>query len=277
MKENNVLVHPGIDLIQEVRIMHALSESEFQVSIPSKEEWKFRLLKKELGLKYVVDQTEGLRMKDLLKIDHSFPHTSIKSIRRLLIFPHSICSHLRQKWPSERKMKFSFCGQISVEREEVLKSWIKKTGYFKKVNLHNNEKLISRILKKLPFVKNFSKLNKYGETYIWSSSRGRNYPYKAWDSSYYNILLNSKFTLCPSGDFTWSYRFFESILCGAIPIVEEDCEAYEGFRYKYLHSDIEKLNWSAEDANFNYKLCLEKITVPKTLLDSELMKALKKE
>lgn len=277
MKENNILVHPGIDLIQEVRIMHALSESKFQVSIPSKEEWKFKLLKKELGLKYVVDRTEGLRMKDLLKIDHSYPHTSIKNIRRLLIFPHSICTHLRQKWPSERKMKFTFCGQISTEREKVLKSWIKKTDNLLEPNLPNSEKLLNKIIRKLPFFKNFSRLNKYGETYIWSSARGRNYPYKAWDANYYNILLNSKFTLCPSGDFTWSYRFFESILCGAIPVVEEDCGAYEGFRYKYLSSNHKTFKWSQEDADFNYNLCLEKITVPKNLLNEEIIKALKRE
>ena len=43
-------------------------------------------------------------------------------------------------------------------------------------------------------------------------------------------LLRSKFVLWPNRDYIWSYRFFETVMSGAIPIVEED-GAYERFDY----------------------------------------------
>lgn len=44
----------------------------------------------------------------------------------------------------------------------------------------------------------------------------RNY----FDKRYYTTLLQSKFVLCPAGDANWSIRFYEAILCKAIPILE---------------------------------------------------------
>lgn len=38
---------------------------------------------------------------------------------------------------------------------------------------------------------------------------------------FFKIMKNSNFTLCPAGDAPWSMRFFESIMCGSIPIVEQ--------------------------------------------------------
>jgi hypothetical protein len=55
-------------------------------------------------------------------------------------------------------------------------------------------------------------------------------------------------------------------LCGAIPVVESNCEAYEGFRFKYMTDDASTFVWSKEDAEYNYKLCLERITVAPELV-----------
>ena len=104
----------------------------------------------------------------------------------------------------------------------------------------------------------------------WSSNRGRKFPIKSWDDDYFKVLGDSQFVLCPSGVCVWSYRFFESILCGAIPIVESNCEAYEGFRFKYMTDDASTFVWTKEDAEYNYNLCIERITIAPEVLKSTL-------
>ena len=62
-------------------------------------------------------------------------------------------------------------------------------------------------------------------------------------------MAKSKFVLCPNGDFIWTYRFFEAIACGAIPIIEDDLPLYDGFQYykmdqpfcEYIY-DLDKVN-----------------------------------
>jgi len=38
--------------------------------------------------------------------------------------------------------------------------------------------------------------------------------------SYFQTMAESKFVLCPAGDGPWSFRFYETLLCGSIPIVD---------------------------------------------------------
>lgn len=40
-----------------------------------------------------------------------------------------------------------------------------------------------------------------------------------FDYDYYDNLMASRFALAPDGDFHWTYRFLEAIMCGAIPII----------------------------------------------------------
>lgn len=42
-----------------------------------------------------------------------------------------------------------------------------------------------------------------------------------YDYPYYDKLMSSRFALAPDGDFPWTYRFLEGIMCGAIPIVSK--------------------------------------------------------
>jgi hypothetical protein len=39
---------------------------------------------------------------------------------------------------------------------------------------------------------------------------------------YYDIPQRSLFTLCPRGNACWSFRVFESILCGSVPVILSD-------------------------------------------------------
>lgn len=55
-----------------------------------------------------------------------------------------------------------------------------------------------------------------------------------YDYNYYDKLMSSRFALAPNGDFPWTYRFLEGIMCGAIPIVSYRSPPEEqevGFEY----------------------------------------------
>ena len=61
---------------------------------------------------------------------------------------------------------------------------------------------------------------------------------------YFEKMCQSKFVLCPAGDSPWSFRFYETLMCKSIPIVESWHHTYRtseeaGVKYKYcLHSDF---------------------------------------
>ena len=53
-------------------------------------------------------------------------------------------------------------------------------------------------------------------------TKGEKKVQKIKTSIYNNILLNSRFSLCPSGTGPNSIRFWESLACGSIPILLSD-------------------------------------------------------
>ena len=85
---------------------------------------------------------------------------------------------------------------------------------------------------------------------IIHSERGRDIKTKVKDVEYFNEMSKSKFTLCPNGDFVWTYRFFESIIFKSIPIIEEFCDIYDGYNY-YTHNDefIYRTDWVEDNLN----------------------------
>ena len=84
------------------------------------------------------------------------------------------------------------------------------------------------------------------------------------------MLADSEAVLCPSGDYVWSYRFFEACLCGAMPLVEQASPLYDGFRYRLMADVRDNRPWSAGDSEHNYRVCVERIVVPVEALDREL-------
>jgi|TARA_B110000483_G_scaffold45582_1_gene56924 hypothetical protein len=96
---------------------------------------------------------------------------------------------------------------------------------------------------------------------VYESDRGRNTKLKySLDKEYYTSLAETKFALSPTGGCDWSYRMFESIACGAIPILgDNDIDIFiKDYKY-FRHSDQKKYN--IEDANNNYKILLKNITI----------------
>jgi len=251
----NIIIDKKINLIQEVRLIHALCESNFNIIIDKSQEEKLIHLKK-FNISYKINNNyKGINFRDLVKINHSIPETIIGGIKKPIIFPKAITEHLKSNWKDSKLYNYSFIGLLTTKRKNVLEEWI-----------HKNQNINYQINIDKEYSINI------GDLYLSSSKNGRNFPKKSWDSEYYDILLNSKFVICPSGDFIWSYRFFETILCGAIPIIEEYCDAYDGFKFYYMNDDIKNLKYSKEILEFNYKHCIEKITIDNVFLNQVLNK-----
>lgn len=99
--------------------------------------------------------------------------------------------------------------------------------------------------------------------FIPSKEKGSNKLY--FDAKYFQIMCKSKFTLCPAGDAPWSMRFFESVLCKSIPILESPhhsgrgvFEKSIGYKFYTLSDNLEyREDWVEE----NYQRFLKSQTL----------------
>ena len=93
------------------------------------------------------------------------------------------------------------------------------------------------------------------------SDYGRNNQKKySTDYEYYSVLSGTEFGLSPTGDCPWSYRFFEAIICHAIPVLgPKDNDVYSDGFYYFRHGD--HFNYSDERCRENYRLFLERHTL----------------
>jgi hypothetical protein len=165
---------------------------------------------------------------------------------------------------------------VTNKREIVIGDWLRR-NISQQCQLPNPNSRFNIVRKKIlsQIGLDYTIKKKIGDFLFWSSDRGRKFPIKPWHEEYLKVLSNSQYVLCPSGDYTWSYRFFEAILCGAITIIEKNCEAYDGFKFFFFEDDTKTLKWSLEDAKYNYELCVEKLTVPKVTLNEEITKLIR--
>jgi hypothetical protein len=264
-----------IKKIQELRVIHAISEADVVFLIPRKQVIKFRLLKDKFNMEYEVsNDLSEYKLSKILSFNHEKPETNILNISSPLIFPFAITEYCKTLWKENRDYHYTFAGLITQSRNQLISNWIKSNITKVDFSLPITDDFFNKWRSKIfNFFNIDSSISKnIGDLIILSSNRGRKFPIKAWDDEYFKVLGQSQFVLCPSGVCIWSYRFFESILCGAIPIVDENCTAYKGFRFKYMSEDASTFIWSKEDAEFNYNLCVERITVNSTLINCELEK-----
>ena len=275
---HRILVDFSCDILQEIRLIHAVSESAWQVVIPERLAPRFSLLKREFGMNFQIGDVGDISFKSVSQIHHMEPVTAIGDISKPLIFPKGISAKCRAFWEPRRPHRFTFAGLLNADRMTALSRWVKfNTGS----DLPYLE--LKETLRWLPCrIRNLFPARpkclewKAGEFQLKSSDRGRKFPGKTWDEQYYKFLGESQFVLCPKGDCVWSYRFFEAILCGAIPIIEENCPAFEGFQFKSFSDPAETLHWSEEIAEANYKLCVERLTVEEGEIENALSRLLKR-
>ena len=78
---------------------------------------------------------------------------------------------------------------------------------------------------------------------------------------YFTKMCQSKYVLCPAGDTPWSFRFYETLMCKSIPIVESWHHTYRTkeeakIKYKYvLNTDLSMAEITLNDyINENTKI-----------------------
>ncbi|MCK9154710.1 MAG: glycosyltransferase family 47 protein [Paludibacteraceae bacterium] len=89
-----------------------------------------------------------------------------------------------------------------------------------------------------------------GKAVIKESFNGRNDKVKGNDNGYFELMARSKFVLCPDGDFTWTYRFFEAVIFKAIPIIQNDSCLYSGYHF-FKSSDKLEYDLMKTERNLN--------------------------
>ena len=263
--------------LHELRLAHALAECNWEVVVPSGESANFKPLMKRFGVRFSEDPLNSVDISRHVTVSHNDdePLTTIGCISKPLVFPHVITAYCRSLWKPRRDVRFSFQGLLTEKRRALFNKWI-KTNLPDAGPLRDRGSILRRLRRRALSTINPNATAKsvHGELLLWSSDRGRRFPIKSWDEEYFWILSGSQFVLCPGGESVWSYRFFESILCGAIPIVETRCAAYDGFRYVSFDEPAGNLEWSRADAEFNYRACLDRITVPIEVLSTEIVRIL---
>ena len=162
-------------------------------------------------------QESGLHVTSL-EIDHSNGKVYINGNERSLTFPKSLLDLCKSTWNPNRTQEYFFRGKYKGLHH---RQWIEK---------YEN---------------------------VDESLYGRNPKLKyKYDVDYYKNLGNTKFGLCPVGDYNWSYRFFETIMCGAIPVLGDDENDIYSHNYKfYRDSDVKQ--YKQEWAEHNLKALIK--------------------
>lgn len=265
--EKNLSLQLPFDYLQEIRLAHAVSESGYSVAIQSSDRIKFEQLEKVFGIKFPL-QNEVVSLVTDIEIRHkgAIPQTRIGHLERPLIFPHAMLYHCRALWSDERPIDYCFLGLVTKARKKWLSYILRKkvSGFWGWLGKLRLQVILNNFLSKLGVSS--------GYVLVTATTRGRSFPGKSWDEEYYTYMASSKFVLCPSGDAgcPWTYRFFEAMLCGAIPVVENETPAYKAFYY--LTNDDEQADfiYNKEKAEANFDLCRQLLTIPKKQMREEV-------
>jgi hypothetical protein len=277
-KRPRIFVDLPFHLIQSLRVCHALSETNVDICVREADVPKFQLLRERFNVE-IDAATQDQAPLPRLRILHDAPRTEVGDIVRPLIFPLAIFDYCRSMWSEQRDISFLFSGLVTPARQDFLNAWLRsqRSAY----RLPSPPwSMMNRLRRKILGTK-FStqytdNISIRGELFhIASNNRGRDFPLKAWDDEYFRTMARAKFVLCPHGDYAWTYRFFEATMCGAIPLVEERCALYESFRFRDINTPTRDLTWSRDDAEHNFSVCLDLLTLPTPLLEREVQQLLR--
>lgn len=146
----------------------------------------------------LLEQNESIENIDSVQCNHENATCSCNNKTYRLIFPYKL-KNIVDGFGFTKTINYNFIGNPSPKRD-----WIKDFR-------HDN-------------------------SFIHFTKEGRAKSKGYYDPDYYRTLCKSKFTLCPEGDFLWTYRFYEAILCKSIPIVKQVFPDYHNFTFYYYYA-----------------------------------------
>lgn len=286
----------NFDFIQSIRLLHAVLECDGDVRVSPRDLPKVKKLSDVFGVQ-LSKNVEGVPVLPGLDINHEGePWTRIGKIKRPLIFAHGMVQRCRSLWKEDRSVKACFAGRLHQERRHALRRWLRRQYPRTDVDLPSQAAVDQRVqlrkkvkryarnifrgplrpLRKYVVVPPVERRAEHQNVVFVTSDRGWRHPTKAWDASYFQLLADSKFVLCPDGKFVWTYRFFEAALCGSIPIIQNECALYDGFRTFAMGDPLRELEWDRDDALHNFNLCRERLTVSHSRLNTEVKRLLRR-
>jgi hypothetical protein len=216
--EENLLIDVSYlkSRVQEIRFFAAMLESGFSLLLNSTQRRAF-----QNNPRYIFKSSKLSPKKLNIIIDHNTPFVIIGSIQKQLIFP---------KWLFDtpnlaKKYEITFSGAPTIQRvTDAIAIYEFQPGVrliilklFKKLLVNFRNRITTRILNSLT-----QRLTSREKKLRWTL-RGRSAENKLFDSAYFEEMAQSKYVYCPSGDFLWTYRFYEAIICGSFPLqLKED-------------------------------------------------------
>jgi len=181
--------------------------------------------------------------------------------RRYAIFPQRFYKTV-EKFDKTKIYDFNFIGTFLIDQDTAAnRAWIID---FIKVNFSSNSFLqfTDQNTKKSHVV-----MGDFDHTFTRTGFVPKETPLAQrnfFDESYYKVMSNSKFTLCPAGDVNWSMRFYEALMCKSIPILLDRTgyrtiqEAELDYKYYTLNDELEFVeDW----ADQNYDIFLKHHTL----------------
>lgn len=199
---------------------------------------------------YTIKNSKHLGIKKItIKSNHSEPKTSVEGLfNHALLFPQYIADNYFKR---EKKYdKIYFRGVFTKKR--ALES-IKLCWYVR------DFKAIFLLLVHIVILSKMNQSIITSKLHLVFTNRGRDEKHKYIDKEYYEEMSKFKYVFCPVGDFVWTYRFFEAIQVGSLPIVSKSAKIYSMFKYQIpsLENDydyIDVINTNLE--NFKDQFCL---------------------
>lgn len=259
-----------LDKIQTIRLASVLMESEYEICFPLAAQSVLEALARYFSIAYRIGTEDAVPLRDVAIAHGPLPESRIGRLSRPLLYPQAVVSRCRDKWLRERSIRFSFSGLVTPDRKRTLESWCRTCLGQEVAITGSGDTYIRRLLRPFSVGRRKKRALAAIGLHLFTSDRGRVFPEKVWDDAYYNTLGDSRFVLCPDGDFIWTYRFFEGVLCGAIPIIEHACPLYDGFEYYTMEDTADRLIWSAKIAERNFAKALSLLTVTVDELNREL-------
>lgn len=181
-----------------------------------------------------------------IKIKKNVPQT-------YAIFPQSFYNN---QMDEAKTIDFNFHGSIGQnEYQAINRAWVFDfiSKYFTKDSF-----FVNTILKEnhIP-IGVFDYSDKFGSL-TWITTKVR----AIYDANYFSTLRKSKFCLCPAGDYPWSIRFYEALMCKAIPIVKYSWETWRSLEeskldYKFYLVDDKEFIYREDWAEHNYALFMK--------------------
>lgn len=166
--------------------------------------------------------------------------------------------------PGPKKYRFSFQG--SSQNRQTHGQWLKP---FVKSNFGEHDYLLFTDVSGTYEPMGMYDHSKQGEGFKpKDKKKGHKKERAFFDKDYFEMMSNSRFTLCPGGEAPWSMRFYEAVATKSIPVIDSvktDLQAsfLQKIPYKYVTTEehqreaLSMSSYNADMAEHNFQLFLK--------------------